>query len=77
MFLSPVIYPLSTAQGIWRWVILANPLTPMIEIFRLAFLGTSTLNPLYVLYSLGFMIIVLLIGLFIFHRVETTFMDTV
>jgi len=77
MFLSPVIYPLSTAVGIWRWVILANPLTPIIEIFRLAFLGTSTLDPLYMLYSVGFMIVVLLIGLLIFHRVETTFMDTV
>lgn len=77
MYVTPVIYPLSSAQGLWRWVLIANPMTSVIEIFRSAFLGTSSLGPIYLLYSLLFMLVVLLIGMLVFHRVETTFMDTV
>ncbi|MFH2101990.1 MAG: ABC transporter permease [Chloroflexota bacterium] len=77
MYATPVIYPLSTVQGIWRGLILINPMTPVVEIFRLAFLGTSSLSPFYLLYSAVFMLVVLLIGVLIFNRVEATFMDTV
>lgn len=77
MYASPIIYPLSAAPANWRWLLLANPITPLIEIFRNAFLGTSSIDPLYLFYSAGFMIAVLLIGIFIFNRVENTFMDTV
>jgi len=34
LFLSPVFYPLSAVHGILRWVVLANPLTLIIESFR-------------------------------------------
>jgi lipopolysaccharide transport system permease protein len=77
MYATPVIYPLSTAKGIWRWAILANPMTPVVEIFRLAFLGISSLPPMYLIYSIVFALIVMLLGVLIFNRVETTFMDTV
>lgn len=77
MYGTPVIYPLSSIEGTWRWVILANPMTSVVEVFRLAFLGTSVLSPLYLLYSFAFMVLVLLIGVLIFNRVENSFMDTV
>ena len=77
MYATPVIYPLSTVQGVWRWLILANPMTPVIEIFRLAFLGTSSLKPIYLAYSAIFSLVVFFIGTLFFNRVETTFMDTV
>jgi lipopolysaccharide transport system permease protein len=77
MYGTPVIYPLSSIQGTWRWLILANPMTPVIEIFRLAFLGTSSMSPIYLLYSFSFVLVVLLIGILVFNRVENTFMDTV
>lgn len=77
MYGSPVIYPLSLVPAQWRWLLLANPVTPIVEVFRLAFLGTSTLTPIYLLYSFGFMLVVLAIGVLIFNRVENTFMDTV
>ena len=77
MYASPVIYPISTVTGIWRWLILANPMTPVIETFRLAFLGTSSLDPIYLLYSVGFTLLVLFIGVLVFTRVEASFMDTV
>ena len=77
MYATPVIYPLSTIQGVWRWVILANPMTPVVEVFRLAFLGVSAIDPIWLLYSAGFAVVVFLSGLLIFNRVESTFMDTV
>lgn len=77
MYGTPVIYPLSSITGGWRWLILANPMTPVVEVFRLAFLGVSAMSPVYLLYSLAFMVLVLLIGVLIFNRVENNFMDTV
>ncbi|MBN8656075.1 MAG: ABC transporter permease [Anaerolineae bacterium] len=77
MYGTPVIYPLSSVDEQWRWLILANPMTPVVEFFRMAFLGTSSLSPLYLLYSLVFVIVVVLTGILIFNRVEATFMDTV
>ena len=77
MYASPVIYPISNVPQKWQWLLLANPLTPIIEVFRLAFLGTSAVNPIFLLYSAGFAALMLLIGILIFNRVEKTFMDTV
>lgn len=77
MYATPVIYPLSSVQGVWRWLLMANPMTGVIEVFRLGFLGTSSLEPIYLLYSAAFMMVILLAGILVFHHVETTFMDTV
>jgi len=77
MYATPVIYPLSSIQGGWRWLILANPMTPIVEIFRLAFLGVSDIDPLWLLYSVVFTVIIFIAGALIFNHVETTFMDTV
>lgn len=77
MYATPVIYPLSTVKGIWRKLILVNPMTPVVETFRLAFLGTSSLSPIFLIYSACFLLIVLLIGALIFNRVDANFMDTV
>jgi len=56
---------------------MANPLAPIVESFRYAFLGTGTLPELQLLYSAARMLGLLLIGLLLFNRVEQTFMDTV
>jgi lipopolysaccharide transport system permease protein len=77
MYATPVIYPFSTLSNNWRWVILANPMTPIVEVFRLAFLGVSDLNPLWLFYSLAFTVVVFFVGALIFNHVENTFMDTV
>jgi lipopolysaccharide transport system permease protein len=77
MYATPVIYPISSIQGKWQWLLLINPMTPVIELFRYAFLGVSSLNPAYILYSLVFAAVILVIGVFVFNHVESTFMDTV
>ena len=77
MYLSPVIYPISSVTGIWSHLIMLNPMTPIVEMFRFAFLGTSSLNPIWLLYSGGFAVVVLFIGLLLFNHTEASFMDTV
>jgi len=77
MYATPVIYPLSSIPDRWRWVLLANPMTPIIEIFRRGFLGQGDLHWGWLAYSAAFAIAALLGGTAIFNRVEKTFMDTV
>ncbi len=78
MYATPVIFPLSSITGgRLRLVLLANPMTPIIEVFRLGFLGQGTLHWGWLGYSAGFAVVSLLVGAMIFNRVERTFMDTV
>ena len=39
MFVTPVVYRWTLVPPEWRWVIMANPLTGIIETYRSAFLG--------------------------------------
>ena len=77
MYAAPVVYPLSAMPDRWRWFLLINPMTPVIETFRLAFLGQGDFSWLHLSYSAGFAIFSLFFGIAIFNRVERTFMDTV
>ncbi len=77
MYATPVIYPLSALDDKYRWIVLANPMTSIIETFRYSILGAGSFNPENLIYTTIFMIIILAIGIVIFNRVEKTFMDTV
>lgn len=77
MYATPVIYPISTIPEKYRWIILSNPMTGIIETFKYAFLGIGTFNWYYLAYSAGFTVMVFLLGLAIFNRTEKNFMDTV
>jgi lipopolysaccharide transport system permease protein len=76
MYATPVIYPVSAIPAHFRNLLQFNPLAPLVEAFRFAFLGGGTLDPWRLLYSFGFTLLVLVIGIVIFNRIETTFMDT-
>lgn len=77
MYATPVIYPVSSIPERFQWIILANPMTPIVEAFRYAFLGAGSVDLGHLLYSFGFMLAAVFIGAVIFNRVEQTFMDTV
>ena len=77
MYATPVAYPLSFLGGKYAAVIRWNPLTSIVETFRYALLGKGTLDVSGLLYSGGFIVIVLFLGMVIFSKVERTFMDTV
>jgi lipopolysaccharide transport system permease protein len=77
MYATPVIYPVSSIPSRFQWLILANPMTPIVEGFRCGFLGVGTVDLDQLLYSFIFMLAVVFLGNIIFNRVEQTFMDTV
>lgn len=77
MYITPIIYPVSLLPTrVQAWA-LANPLAPIIETFRFAFLGTGSLNPSALMYSSISILCIGLLGIALFNRVERTFMDTV
>ena len=77
MYASPVVYPLSTVPDKFRIFILLNPITPIIEFFRYALFGVGICEIYHLIYSFSFGIIVLLIGIGIFNKIDKTFMDTI
>lgn len=78
MYITPIVYPLSQlGKGTMRTILLINPVTAPVELFRLAVLGQGTINYLFLGISAAVTVLVALIGIMIFNRVEKTFMDTV
>jgi len=77
MYSTPVIYPLSKLPDRYRWVMLANPMTPVIEAFRYSFLGTGTFSWRLLAGSAAAASVILAAGVLMFNRVEKTFTDTV
>ena len=78
MYMTPVVYPLSTvADGWMRDLLMLNPVTSAVEMLRYAILGKGTIA--WGFYGLSWVItmIVALLGIMIFNKVERNFMDTV
>lgn len=77
MYVTPVIYPISSIPGKLRWLADINPITPIVETFRLGFLGAGNGSWTGLAYSAGFMLVAIFLGIVIFNRVEKTFIDIV
>jgi lipopolysaccharide transport system permease protein len=77
MYATPVIYPLSKVPAQWQWVAALNPMTPVVESYRLMLLGSGTVIPQHLVLSVTLTALLLVAGLLLFGRVEKTFVDTV
>ena len=81
MYITPIIYSVSSLDpdSLWRKVCLLNPMAPVVEIMRHAFLGTPVSENLFLFWGIGIIItaIILFFGVVLFSKVEKTFMDTV
>ena len=78
MYITPIVYPLSFIKNksYGKWIAW-NPLTPIVESWKYALFGKGSFDIAGLLYSTGFIAVVLFVGLLIFSKVERTFMDTV
>jgi lipopolysaccharide transport system permease protein len=80
MYATPVTYPSSMimekAPQLMKLYML-NPMTPLIEMFRSAYLGSEFCYQNYYFISIAVTLLVFLFGVILFSRVEKTFMDTV
>jgi lipopolysaccharide transport system permease protein len=77
LYATPVAYPLSRVPMKWRWIWSLNPMTGIVESYKLAFLGVGTVNWHYLAISVGTTVVLLVTGLFIFSKTERSFIDTV
>jgi lipopolysaccharide transport system permease protein len=77
MYATTVIYPLSSAPQKYKWIIIANPMTAIIETFRYGFFGQAGFSWYMLAYSTGITIFLLGIGIIVFTKVEKNFVDTV
>ena len=81
MYATPVIYPLSNLStgraAQYLWLMKLNPLTSILETFKLAFLGTGTFSWGDFSYSFASTIIVMALGMLVFNKVQRSFMDVI
>ena len=77
MYITPVVYPISKVPENFRWLMLLNPVAPIVESYRYAFLGCGSFPWPYLLISLAVTIILLIWGVLVFNKVEKNFIDTV
>jgi len=77
MYATPVIYPLAAAPAKYRTLITLNPMSGLIETFRYGFLGTGQFYTGAFTYSVIASIIIFILGLIVFNKVEKNFVDTV
>ena len=76
MYATPVIYPVSKHPQ-YKFILFLNPLTSIFEAFKYGFLGSGILDFGWLLYSIVFTCVVLILGILIFNKVEKRFIDTV
>ena len=77
MYATPVVYPASQISGKLKTLMMLNPVSPIVETFRYAFLGSGSIPWNYLGISVITTLVVLFVGVVLFSRVEKTFMDTV
>jgi lipopolysaccharide transport system permease protein len=80
MYFSPVTYSTSMIAEKFPQLLdiyMLNPITPIINLFRSAYLGVEMYPVRYSLISGGITLAVLLLGVVLFSHTEKTFMDTV
>ena len=77
MFVTPVIYPLTSIPKKWRLLVEINPLTSFFEILRKGLLGEGAVSTEMFIYSLIFTIFISFTGLMIFNKQGDKLIDVV
>ena len=77
MYVTPVVYTVTSIPSQYKFIVRFNPLTSIFECFRYGYLGAGHFQPLTLVYSAISIFILLAVGVLIFNKVEKSFMDTV
>ena len=77
MYGSAVISPIGLTTPKYVMLIKLNPLSGLIETFRYGFIGAGHFYPKTFAYSVVANVVIFMIGLITFNRVEKNFVDTV
>lgn len=82
MYASPIAYDMFSMGafapgGKWHALYMCNPITSIVNLFRYGYLGIGTMEWNYYFIGWATTIVIFLIGVVLFNRIEKTFMDTV
>lgn len=77
LFTTTVAFPLSAVKHPYSLIINLNPMTALIETFRHILFGSNEMNFNLLIYSILFSVVILILGLIAFNKVEKNFVDTV
>lgn len=77
MYGTPVAYDMNIVPAKYMGYYMLNPMTPIINFFRYAFLGLGEVNWTYYGLSVGVTLFIFALGVILFSRVEKSFMDTI
>jgi lipopolysaccharide transport system permease protein len=77
MYVTPVVYPLSLIPDKYKALMILNPVSPAIELFKKAYLGAGTIDLYHTVLSVLLTGLIIFTGIIIFNKTEKTFMDTV
>ena len=75
MYASPVIFPLSIVPEKYKWAILLNPMSSVIESFRYMIFGVGQISFGAIFYSIIFTGVLFFSGYLIFNHREKDFID--
>jgi len=77
MYATPIVYPISQVPEKYRWVFGINPMAEIVELFKYSFLGTGTVNWNFYIIGVFTTLFIFVFGVFLFNKVEKSFMDRV
>lgn len=82
MYATPIAYDMFSMGafapgGKWHALYMCNPVTSIVNLFRYGYLGIGTMEWNYYFIGWATTIIIFIIGVVLFNRIEKTFMDTV
>ena len=78
MYATPIVYPLSyVTNPTLHKIMLFNPMTAIIETFKYGAYGAGEFSWMYLSYSLGVILVLLIIGISMFNRKQKFFIDTI
>lgn len=77
MYATPVVYSYTSVSPAIKKYLAVNPLVAPMESFKYALFGIGEFSLLSMMYSFACLLIFLVIGLALFNRAESNFMDTV
>lgn len=77
MFASPVIYPVTLVPDKYQWILSLNPMTGVIDGFRWTLLGAPAPSAEVLLVSASSAVVIAILALWYFGRVERGFADVI
>ena len=77
MFITPVIYPMKAIGTKFQWILLLNPMAPIINSYLCLILEGRLPAPNQLMCSLAISLFLFIVGAYLFHRLEHLFAENI